>query len=894
LKHRLIAEIFPIKEISDESSREKNIQHGHISAFHIWWARRPLAATRSTIYASLVDVPKNIEEWGTKSEFITKLSKWDNSTNFEIIKKAREDILTLHNGQTPKILDPFSGGGAIPFESLRLGCETYAGDYNPVSVLLLKCILEFPQRFSGFNSKKFSELIPEQSNRLVSEIEKWSKWVLEKTKKEIEKFYPTEKSFSAVGYLWARTIVCQNPSCGVEIPLMRHFWLSKTTKKKVSLYPVITKNQIKFKIVGTGYADIPKNFDPSNGTISRAITKCLVCGNVINGKTTSKLFRENNAGERMLALVLEQKGVKGKTYRVATEEDIEIYVNSKKFLEEKVQRLNELWHLSAIPDEPTPEGKGKGAERAFSIRNYKMMKWGDLFNSRQKLAMVTFVEKVREGYEEMLKEGYDSELAKAVTTYNAILVDRLADKNSNLVTYDSGFDKIAHVFGRQALGMVWDYVELNPFTNVGWKNMTNNILNTISRCSKILPANDVTIKNSSATSLDYPDNYFDAVFTDPPYYDNIPYSYLSDFFYVWLKRSIGHLYPDLFLTPLTPKSNEIVVYSNNSGGWDGGVKFFETMLKKSFQEIYRVLKPDGVIVVIYAHKSTQGWEMIIKSLLDSGLVVTAALPIHTEMKGRMRATNSAALASSIYMVARKIEREKLGIYRDVKKSLKKHIANKLKHFWEQGISGADFFISAIGSSIEIFGKYEKIVDDQDKQITVKQLLDDVRKVVTDFALKQVLHNDFSAEISSMTRLYILWRWTFRYSKISFDDALKISQSIGIRLEHEVNKGFIKKDKEFIQILDPTERHIEKIKYSRELIDVLHSVVLLWKNNKREEIISILKESGYGNNDTFYRVAQAISEISPRSPESKLIDGFLSGKSKIMQDIELTHGQTKLL
>jgi len=299
---------------------------------------------------------------------------------------------------------------------------------------------------------------------------------------------------------------------------------------------------------------------------------------------------------------------------------------------------------------------------------------------------------------------------------------------------------------------------------------------------------------ASATKLPYPDNYFDAIFTDPPYYDNVYYSNLSDFFYVWLKRTLGDLYPDMFSTPLTPKSKEIVADPIRHQNKKEAQNFFEKNLNKSFQEIYRVLKPNGIITIVYTHKSTSGWEVLINSLLDSGLVVTTSWPIHTEMKARLRARESAALASSIYFVARKIERKETGWYNEVKEEIKKHIYEKLERLWQEGISGADYFISAIGSSVEIFGKYKKVMDYEGNIIRADKLLDFVREIVTDYAVRQILHNGIVGELSPLTRFYLLWRWTYQEAKVHFDDARKFSQSVGIDLAKEWNKGFIKKEK----------------------------------------------------------------------------------------------------
>ncbi|MGB9831374.1 MAG: DNA methylase, partial [Fervidicoccus fontis] len=389
----------------------------------------------------------------------------------------------------------------------------------------------------------------------------------------------------------------------------------------------------------------------------------------------------------------------------------------------------------------------------------------------------------------------------------------------------------------------------------------------------------------------------DAVFTDPPYYDNVPYSYLSDFFYVWLKRSIGDLYPELFITPLTPKTKEIVAYSHDKGGFEAGKKYFEDMLKKAFQEMYRVLKPNGIATIVYTHKSTSGWETLINSLLDAGLVPVASWPIDTEMKSRLLARESASLASSIYFVCRKMERKDIGWFNDVKEEIKKHIYNKLDRLWKEGISGADFFIAGIGSAIEIFGKYKKVMDYEGNEITTDKLLEYVRSIVTDYAVRQILHNGISAELSPLTRFYLLWRWSYGEAKVHFDDARKLAQSIGVSLEKEWNKGFIKKEREFIHLLGPQDREISEIGESQEMIDVLHRVLILWKSGMREEIKKVLIETGYYQKEAFYRVAQAISESlhfhNPSSREKKWLDGFLSEKDILIKEVRGIGKQTKL-
>jgi adenine-specific DNA methylase len=436
--------------------------------------------------------------------------------------------------------------------------------------------------------------------------------------------------------------------------------------------------------------------------------------------------------------------------------------------------------------------------------------------------------------------------------------------------------------------MRWDFPECNPFSGLTG-SFTNN-LEAILKIKYVFGEKSANLAQSSATRLSFTDGYFDAVITDPPYYDHIAYCDLSDFFYVWLKRIVGDLYPELFSTPLTPKSEEIIADpSKHENNYKMAKRFFENMITQSFREIYRVLKDDGIAIIVFAYKSTEAWETIINGLLASGLVLTASWPIHTERKARLRAQESAALASSIYMVCRKRTKERNAYFNDIKEKIEQRVKEKLEQFWEQGISGADFFVSAIGPAVEVFGQYSRVEKLSGEEVSVKELLEYVRKVVSEFALEKVLKRADLGGVDAQTRFYLLWRWTFGNAKVLFDDAIKLSRPLGVELTDLWDKGgLVKKEKEFVKVLNPKERaqdqaFLEKGKFM-SMIDVLHYVLVLWEKGEREKIKEVLNETGYARNETFWQTAQALSEILPEGDKEKqLIQGFLYGKEEYIRE-----------
>ena len=625
---RLIEVALPLKEVSEQSAREKSIRHGHISTLHIWWARRPLAACRAVVFASLIPDPDDPEcppsfrslvkealgenQYKPKNgdgssvedtlrnrclEYIKHLVKWENSNNPHYIEPARKLIAAAHKilhpkaeDDMPKVLDPFAGGGAIPLEALRLGCEAHALDLNPVAHLIELCTLVYPQKYGQPNSRPVPDYIKRLAvhnkatrrakgqepadlfaesqeiigshkiitnveiteaeylrNPLAADVKYWGHWVLEQARHEIGHLYPAGPDGSIrLAYLWANTLPCPNPLCRATVPLMKSRWLAKTERRQVAVDFVPKPGGVDFKIKeGASVTG-----DPAEATIVVGAMSCPVCHQGLYNKDEIKKAVRSSLGLQPICVVSSKDGGTRK-YDLFSNEDMTAFGEAKTLFSDLAGRLED--GLSPIPDESI----GTDFEWAITPPLFGLTKWFQLFNPRQAVALAVFAKYVRHALGRS-----DDEYSNAVRALLTMAHGRLADKCATQCVWNSAGQKLEHVFSRQAISMSWDYGELNPFSGrMGdWQANLEWVLLSIETGSQVSRA--AIVRRGSATRLPEEKGAFDTVVTDPPYYDAVPYADLSDFFYIWHKRCLGLSFPELYRTPLTPKAQELVQQSN--------------------------------------------------------------------------------------------------------------------------------------------------------------------------------------------------------------------------------------------------------------------------------------------------------------------------------------------
>lgn len=852
---RLIEVDLPIRMISEHARREKSIRHGHISTLHIWWARRPLAACRAVVLASLLPDPADPQcpttfrtevavrlkalrdrrggkprRWDDPEDLrhalldlIADFSNWDASNDPDFLETSRALVAIAHQALggapgKPLVIDPFAGGGTIPVEAMRVGAEAYASDLNPIPVLLNTITLEY---------------IPKYGRRLVDAVDEWGRWIHEAARKEMAGFYPAAADGSTpIAYIWARTIRCQGPACGVEVPLIRSLWLARKDRRSVALrfVPAADRRSVGVEIIEGVSAKAVEQ-----GSVRRGSATCPVCGYttpVANVRSQLKERRSGSADARLIAVVLNGSGEQGTLYRLPEKKDVAAAKAAADALSDAEKAHSGPWSL--IPDERFPAEDS----RAFTPGVYGVRVWGDLFLPRQNLLLSVLTRLVHD-VAQRVSQRDGREFGTAVATLLSMALGKLVDYQSTLCVWRTARSCVAHTFGRQALPITWDFGEMNPFAGSAgdWSEACSYLKLFL---LQMLPASSIGghVERVSATALPLPDDSVSAVITDPPYYDAVPYADLSDYFYVWHKRAIGHLHPSLFVEALSPKAEEAVVnpLARRDDGLPRDNAFYEAQMRKALAEARRVLAPTGIGVVVFAHKSTSGWEALLQAVLDSGWIITASWPIDTERPGRLRANDSAALASSIHLVCRPRERmdgsvegDEVGDWRAVLEELPRRIRAWLPRLAHEGVVGADAIFACLGPALEIFSRYARVEKISSERVELREYLEHVWAAVSREALNMIFEGADTAGLEPDARLTAMWLWTIASSAagspaaadelggdvpaedvagdedgrssatssgfaLEFDAARKIAQGLGVRLDDHAHLVEVKGDK----------------------------------------------------------------------------------------------------
>lgn len=810
---RLIEVDLPIKRISAHARREKSIRHGHISTLHIWWARRPLAACRAVICASLWPDPADSlcpqsfrdkaakiifdfasaaahqkelgascdhETWikwqalvktgGLDSrkeahwnvlryallDFIADFANWDNSKVPEYLETGRALTQSAHEalggepGIRPLVADPFAGGGSIPLEAMRVGADVFASDLNPIPVLLNKVVLEY---------------IPKYGQRFADEVRKWGEWIRREAEKELAEYYPKDTSGARpIAYLWARTIQCEGPGCGVAVPLIRSLWLAKRASRPTALQlvPNPAEKRIDLRIIvrekggwvdESGHANSIE--DPKfNGTVSGGSATCPCCGYTTPKASVRRQLMPRGGGAddaRLLCVVMKRVGEGGRHYKFPSDADIRVPRN-----------LAGDQPNFQLPDEEIPIER-VWKNNPIRVHLYGMRKWRQIFTTRQAVALSTLGKYVRR-LPEIMPAGHEDE-GVAVAAALALAVDKEADYSSSLCGWAASGEFIAHTFGRQAIPMLWDFVEVMPFSDStgGFAGCVEWIANVLERetGTSLLPGH---VDQVSATKHPLPDDSVSAFITDPPYYDAVPYSTLSNFFYVWLKRAVPGSFSSLFKEDLSPNEDECVM--DEAKGKTH--VYYETSMARALSEGRRILTKQGIGVIVFAHKSTSGWEALLQAVIDAGWTVTGSWPIDTERPGRLRANDSAALASSVHLVCRPRETNQMskkgdhvGDWRDILQELPRRIHEWMPRLADEGVVGADAIFACLGPALEVFSRYSLVEKASGEMVTLREYLEHVWAAVAKEALALVFEGADATGFEPDARLTAMWLWTLK-------------------------------------------------------------------------------------------------------------------------------------
>jgi len=961
---RLIEVDLPIKEISAHARKDQNIRKGHLHTMHIWWATRPLASCRAVTLAAILPDPVDAscpDIFRTEArralkgltgrdltdpaalrrsllEFVSDFAAWDSGTNATYLATARKLVAAAHPEGAPLILDPFAGAGSIPFEALRVGAQSFAGDINPVAVLI---------------NKVSQEYLPKYGRELVEGVEEWGKWLLDRVDKELGPFYPRDRSGSIpLAYIWARTVRCEGPGCGAELPLLGMLWLSHKSKNRVALRYHADPNakQVHVEIFK------PKSEGDVPPPISRRFAAtCPICDYTTPYKRVREQIRARNGGAhdaRLLAVImLDPSG--GRSFRAPTDRDRETAEHAANQLATRVKASGQL---PIVPDEPYPDWYSG----VFNPGLWNVRTWGDLFTPRQALALTTFVAGVKDVHKEVAGQSGDKAFADAVCTCLALAVSNMSHYLSSVSIYALDHMISAFVQG-SGMAMRPDFAEANPLMPklVGGFDYALGQLTSVLQREAGHGTQCGTVQQASATSIPLPDDSLAYLVTDPPYYAAVPYSDLSDFCYVWLKRMLGEVHTELFKTALTPKDDELVAYYvQPTKRTPKDAEFFERKMQEALSDCRRVLRPGGVAVVIFAHKGTAGWEALLSALVNAGWTVTASWPIDTERAARMRAKNSAVLGSSVHLVCRPRENadgsliDEVGDWRAVLQALPSKIHEWMPRLAKEGIVGADAIFACLGPALEVFSRYSRVEKISGERVELREYLEQVWAAVAREALSMIFEDADATGLEEDARLTAMWLWTLSTSanggngaastsgdeadaagavsedegtdrakvgegfSLEFDAARKIAQGLGAHLEGL--GGVVEINGDQARLLSVAERtrllfgkdqaqraparrakNAKQMALFEELeavekdagwgdvglppvgettLDRVHQAMVLFATGRGEALKRFLVEEGVGRAAAFWKLAQSLSALYPAGTEEKRwVDGVLARK-----------------
>lgn len=815
-RRKLIEVALPLEAINRESAREKSIRHGHPSTLHLWWARRPLAACRAVLFAQLVDDPSahpdrfRTEEAQAKErrrlfDLIEKLVVWENTNDERLLKQAHEEIAKCFDGKPPAILDPFAGGGSIPLEAQRLGLEAHASDLNPVAVLINKALIEIPPKFAGrppvFPGVAESRMGEwPRATGLAEDVRRYGQWMRDEAEKRIGHLYPKVKlpggEANVIAWIWARTVTCPNPACGIRMPLVRSWWLGKKKGKEAYVVPKVVDGRVEFTI-GHDLKNAPTK--DNDGTVSRTGAVCIGCGSAVPLSYVRAEGKAKRMGAQLMAIAAE-----GNRRRIYLPPDPEHEAAADVPVPEDV------------PDTELPE-----AALGFRVQGYGMTRHADLFTPRQLVALTTFSDLVKEARDKVLADalaagmpegdrleagGTDAAAyADALVTYFALSLDRVAMSANSLCRWNPVGEKAQHLFGRQAISMLWDFAETNVFgsTTGSWSAAVE--LTSEGMAGLVSDKSRGFVDQHDASRRSY-DTFL--VATDPPYYDNVGYADLADFFYVWLRRSLVSINGSLLGTVLTPKTDELVADPFRRDGKKNAEEYFEEGFVRVFSRIRNSCRVDAPVGIFYAFRQAEtdtqgtastGWEVLLEGMIRSGWEITATWPIRTEMRTRMRSLDSNALASSVVLACRpRSEDAPPTTRRAFLAALKEELPNALKELQQGSIAPVDLAQAAIGPGMAVFSRHSKVVEPDGSDMTVRTALTLINQVLDEVLSEQ--EGDFDSD----TRFCVRWFQQFGWDEQPYGRADELSRATNTSVDGLVRGGIFWSRAGKARLLEPSE------------------------------------------------------------------------------------------